>query len=166
MGRALFVIDMQEVTVGKDHAKMFDYDGGLLAAVNRVIDENRGSTVVYIRNLMKRNLINKLAPVHVYEGSKEAEFAEGLRIVSDNVFDKFTGDAFSNRELCDFLKANGVTEIEVIGVDGGGCVALTALGAVKNGYSVTLNTKAIGTVMERKKDTYFEKLKKLGAEFK
>lgn len=166
MARALFVIDMQEVTVGKDRAKLFDYDSGLLAAVNRVIDESRDSTVVYIRNLMKKNLINKLAPVHVYEGSREAELAAGLHIVSENVFDKYTGDAFSNKELCGFLKENDITEVEVIGVDGGGCVSLTALGAIKNGYSVTLNTKAIGTVMERKKDTYFEKLKKLGAGFK
>ena len=165
MKTALIVIDMQEVTVGENHAEYFKYDSGLLAAVNRVIDDNRDNTVVYIRNIMKKNLINKFAPFQAYEGSREAELAAGLHIVSDNIFDKYTGDAFSNKAFADFLKANGITEVEVVGVDGGGCVALTALGAIKNGYNVIVNTKAIGTVMERKKNVYFEKMKKSGAKF-
>lgn len=166
MKKALLVIDMQEVNVGKNHADFFKYDNDLLSAVNQMIDANKNNDVVYTRNLMKKNLLNKLAPVQVYEGSAEARLTEGLHIVSDIVFDKFTGDAFSNKKLDEYLKANSITDVEVIGVDGGGCVALTAIGAIKNGYRVTLNTKAIGTMFEKKKVSYFEKLKKLGAEFK
>ncbi len=33
-----------------------------------------------------------------------------------------------------------------MGVDGGACVALTALGAIKNGYKVIVNEAAIGTM--------------------
>lgn len=165
MKKALLVIDMQEVSVGKNHAEYFKYDSSLLSAVNRVIDDNKNNVVVYIRNVMKKNLLNKLAPFRAYEGSKEIELAEGLHIVSDNIFDKYTGDAFSNKKLCEYLKSNNITEIEVVGVDGGGCVALTALGAVQNGYSVVVNTNAIETMTERKKNTYFQKLKKLGAKF-
>lgn len=163
MKKALLVIDMQEVNIGKNHAEYFKYDSSLLSSVNQIIDDNKNNVVIYIRNIMKKNLLNKLAPFHAYEGSKEIELAEGLHIVSDNIFDKYTGDAFSNEKLGEYLKANNVTEIEIVGVDGGGCVALTALGAVQNGYSVVVNTKAIGTMMERKKNSYFEKLKKLGA---
>ena len=163
MKKALLVIDMQEINIGKNHAEYFQYDSGLLLSVNQIIDDNPDATVVYIRNVMARNLLNKFAPFHAYEGSKEVELVEGLHIVSDNVFDKYTGDAFSNKKLDEFLKANNITEVEVIGVDGGGCVALTALGAVKNRYSVIVNTKAIGTMMERKKSRYFEKLTKSGA---
>lgn len=165
MKKALLVIDMQEATVGKNHAEFFKYDSSILEAVNLVIEENEDNTVVYIRNLMKNNLLNKLAPVKVFEGSKQAELVEGLLIVSDNVFDKFTGDAFSNEKFAAFIKDNGITDVEVVGVDGGGCVALTALGAVKNGYKVTVNTKAVGTQFQKKKDTYFEKLKQSGAKF-
>ena len=165
MKKALIVIDMQEICIGKDHAEYFKYDDGLLDAVNQVIDNSRDKIIIYIRNVMKNNLINKFAPFHAYEGSKEIELAEGLHIVSENVFDKFVGDAFSNKKLDEFLKSSGVNEIEVIGVDGGACVAMTALGALKNGYRVTVNTKAVGTMFEKKKASYFEKLKKLGAEF-
>lgn len=165
MKKALLVIDMQEVSVGKHHAEYFKYDKELMANVNQIIDENQDNLVVYIRNVMKKNLLNKFAPFQAYEGSKEVELAEGLHIISDNIFDKYTGDAFSNDQLNEFLKSNEVSIVEVIGVDGGGCVSLTALGAIQKGYKVVVNTKAIGTVMEKKKDAYFKRLVKQGADF-
>lgn len=165
MKKALLVIDMQEITVGKDHAEFFKYDDGLLSAVNRIIDSGQADIVVYIRNVMKKNLLNKFAPFQAYEGSKEVELVSGLHIISDNIFDKFTGDAFSNKQLCELLKSHEIDKVEVVGVDGGGCVALTALGALQNGYSVIVNTSAIGTMFAKKKETYFSKLKKSGAEF-
>ena len=163
--KALLVIDMQEVTVGKNHAKFFQYDDTLVPTVNQVIDENKDNIVVYIRNIMKKNLLNNFAPFQAFEGSKEIELIPELHMVSDHIFDKFTGDAFSNKQLIKFLEDKKIDKVEVVGVDGGGCVALTALGALKNGYEVVVNTKAIGTVMDKKRDTYFKKLEKSGAEF-
>ena len=161
--KALIVVDMQEVCVGKNHAECFQYPDSLLPAVNQIIDENKENIVVYIRNIMKKNTINKFAPFHAYEGSKEVELVEELHIVSDNIFDKYTGDAFSNKELPEFLEKSDVDEVEIIGVDGGGCVPLTALGAVKNGYKVVVNTKGIGTMFTKKHDSFFRKLEKKGA---
>lgn len=161
--KALLVIDMQEVTVGKNHAKVFDYEPDIISKVNDVIGQNE--FVVYIRNLMKNNFINRLAPFKCFEGTPEAEFAEGLKIVSENVFDKYAGDAFSNEKFGEFLKVNGVREVEIIGVDGGGCVSLTAIGALNAGYEVVLNTAAIGTVFKSKQKRYYETLRKMGAKF-
>ena len=163
MAKALFVIDMQEATVGKNHASMFNYPEDIIQRVNSVIGQNEGNVVIYIRNLMKKNLINKLAPVKCFEGSKEAELVEGLSVKSEYVFDKYKGDAFSNPNLLSFLKKETVEEIEIVGVDGGGCVALTALGACDAGFRVLLNTSAIGTVFTEKRDKYYEKLKGKGA---
>lgn len=161
--KALLVIDMQECTVEKNHAKMFKYEPDIISRVNSVIEQNE--FVVYIRNLMKNNFINRLAPVKCFDGSPEAELAAGLKIVSENVFDKYAGNAFSNEELGAFLKKNGVREVELVGVDGGGCVALTAIGAANLGLKVTLNTAAIGTVFESKRKNYYKTLRELGAEF-
>ena len=61
MRKALLVIDMQEATVGKNHADFFKYDTALLKKVNNVINNTDADLVVYIRNLMKNNFINKLA---------------------------------------------------------------------------------------------------------
>ena len=112
---------------------------------------------------MKNNLINKLAPVKCFEGTKEAELVNGLKIVSNHVYVKYEGNAFSNAKLEEFLQSEGIQEIEVIGVDGGGCVSLTALGAIDNGYKVTLNTTCIGTVFKKQRDKYYEKLREKGA---
>ena len=165
MKKALLVIDMQEVTVGRNHADFFKYDNELLDRVNTVIGSSDAAVVVYIKNLMKNNLINKLAPVKVFDNTPEAELAKDLLILSDYIFSKYSGDAFSNPEFSELLKNNGIDTVELIGVDGGGCVALTALGACENNYKVILNTSAIGTMFDAKKDKYFNKLKMLGAEF-
>lgn len=164
--KALLVIDMQNIYIGKDHAKFFKYNRQqIISAVNKAIDDNEGNIIIYIRNLMKKNFISKFAPFQAYEGTKEVELVSELHIVSNLIFDKYTGDAFSNNKLNEFLKSKNADTIEVIGIDGGGCVALTALGAIKNGYSVIVNTNAIGTVLDKNKEKYFKKLRKQGAKF-
>lgn len=164
MKKALLVIDMQEATVGT-YAKFLKYDSDLLNRVNNVIDKTNASLVIYIKHLMKKNLINMLAPAKFFEGTAAVEWVNGLKIVSLYCFTKYEGNAFSNTELTNFLKGNDVDTIELVGVDGGACVALTAMGACKNGFKVVLNTSAIGTVFNSKRDRYFNKLKRLGAEF-
>lgn len=165
MKKVLFVIDMQNVYIGKNHAPYFKYDLDIVESVNKVIDENKNNTVVYIRHIMKKNFINKLVPFNAYEGTKEIELAKELKVVTNYVFDKYVGDAFSNEKLIHFLKEQEIDTVEVIGIDGGGCVSKTAFGAMKNGFNVIVNTKAIGTMLNNKKDKYFKKLKDLGAKF-
>lgn len=168
MKKALLVIDVQEVFVGENHTKLFDYDRGLVDRINSIIDENRNNVIVYIRHIMKRNLLNRLAPYHIYENTPQAEFANALKIISDNKFVKYEGNAFSNPDLDKFLKENGIDTVEVTGIDGGACVPMTALGAIKNGYRVIVNNNGIGTVKlhKKKKEKYDIKLKQLGAEFR
>lgn len=164
--KALLVIDMQNVCVGPEHNSFFQYDNEtLINNVNKVISDNQDSIIIYIRNLMKKNILNKFAPVQVYEGTEESELCNMVNIVSDYVFDKYAGDAFSNPKLNVFLKEKNIEEIEIIGVDGGGCVSLTAFGAVKHGYKTIINTQAIGTVFKKNKERCFKKLKAKGAIF-
>lgn len=164
MRKALLVIDMQNVCVGKNHTEFFQYDKHLIDNVNEIINSNLENEIIYIRNIMKKNLINRFAPFKAYEGTQEIELDERLKITSDKVFDKFREDAFSNTELNDYLKKQKIDTIEVIGVDGGGCAALTALGAVRHGYNVIVNTKGIGTMFEKNRIKYYKKLKEKGAQ--
>ncbi len=144
---------------------MFQYPADLLSKINDKIRNSDAKNVIYIRNLMKNNFINKFAPVKCFDGTKEAELAKDLLVVSKNIYDKYEGNAFSNKELISFLQSNDVDEVEVIGVDGGGCVSLTAIGAIENGYKTVLNTDLIGTMFEKQKTKYYEKLQQLGAVF-
>lgn len=166
MKKALLVIDMQNVCVGEKHATFFKYNNSdLLQEVNKVIDANGNNLVVYIKNVMKKNLVNRFAPFHAYEGTEDIELAKELHIVSDNIYKKYKGNAFTNSALDALLKEHNIEYVEVVGVDGGGCVALTALGAIKNGYKVIVNEAAIGTMFDKNRDKYFKKLHKVGAEF-
>ena len=98
--KALLVIDMQNVCVGEKHARFFQYNNSdLLHEVNKVIDANENNLVIYIKNVMKKNLINKFAPFHAYEGTEDVDFAKELHIVSDNIFIKYKGNAFTNSGL-------------------------------------------------------------------
>lgn len=165
MKKALLVVDMQNVCVGENHANVFKYDNkALIKEVNAIIGVNGNNEVVYILNIMKRNLINKVAPFKAYEGSDEIKLVKELLVVSENSFVKYKGDAFSNTQLNIFLQSKGIDTVEIIGVDGGGCVSMTALGAIKNGYKVILNTRGIGTSFEKQRDKLYSKLVQQGAE--
>lgn len=51
--KALIIMDMQEVTVGKNHAQMFSYEDELLQNINRRIEEVKDAEdteVYYIKN--------------------------------------------------------------------------------------------------------------------
>ncbi|MDE6733657.1 MAG: cysteine hydrolase [Oscillospiraceae bacterium] len=160
--KALLVIDMQEAFVGKNHPKRFRYDDDIIAKVNSVIEQN--DFVVYIRNLFKNNFINRLGPVKCFDGTPEAELAEGLKIVSENRFDKYAPSAFYNTELCGFLKKNGCNTVELVGVDVRD-VTFTAVGALNLGFKATLNTSAIGTIYKSSRRYFYRMLREMGAEF-
>jgi nicotinamidase-related amidase len=166
MGRALLVIDMQNICVGKNHAKFFKYDKDMIvSAVNKRIAEYESENVLYICMVMKNNFINKFAPVKAFSGSYEAQIAEDVNVVSNNIIMKYKGDAFSNTELKKTLTEKNITEIECVGLDGGGCVSLTAFGALKNNYKVFINESAIDTMFVKKAKKYKKKLISQGVEF-
>ena len=54
---------------------------------------------------------------------------------------------------------------EVIGIDGGWCVSLTAIGAVKAGYRVIMNESAIGTIYHKRKEVFSKKLRNANVKF-
>lgn len=155
MAKALFVVDMQNGCIGEKHAKFFKYDRHqLIQAVNDRIAEYESENVFYICQIMKKNLISMFAPMKAYKGSYEAAIAEDIHVVSDNIVLKYVGDAFSNPKLKDMLNEKEIDEIEIAGIDGGGCVALTALGALKNNYKVSIHESAVGTMFVKKAEKY------------
>lgn len=115
---------------------------------------------------MEDNEANREAPFKAFEGSYDAEMVSQLLKINNKVFRKYESNAFSNESLVQALKNSQVDEIEVVGVDGGGCVARTAIAGIKLGYKVTLNTSGIGTTFTHKAEEFNKKLKELGAEFK
>jgi nicotinamidase-related amidase len=164
--RVLLVVDMQAAYISDIRPKHFTYDvSSLISAVNERISQYNKQDVIYIMHLIKNNFINRLQPCKVFEGSEDAQIAKEINVVSDLVFTKYKGDAFSNDALDKKLKEMGVDKVEVVGIDGGGCAALTALGAIKHGYKVFYNTEAVGTMIKVLAGRLNKKLKEKGAVF-
>ncbi len=74
--KAILVLDMQEICVGKNHAKIFRYDKNLIDKVNKIIASN--DVIIYVRTLLKNNFFYKLSPIHIFDDTKQAELAEKL----------------------------------------------------------------------------------------
>lgn len=164
--KALIVIDMQEYYLGeKRNQKIFKYQPEVLINnVNNRINKYNAEQVFYIVHVFKNTWFNRILPVAV-EGTDEARTVKGLNLVSKQLYSKSKGNSFTNKKFHAKLQELDISEIEVVGIDGGGCVALTALGALELGYKVYYNTECIGTVMEKRALKLNHKLKQKGAEF-
>lgn len=127
MDKVLFVVDMQEMYVGRGRDKTtYSYDAeALIDAINKRISAYKAEEVFYIVSY-KKGLLGGGMPK---EGTPAASFPAKLRVVSKNIYSKSKPDAFSNVALEDFMRARNVKEIEFVGVDGGISVINTAIGA-------------------------------------
>jgi len=153
MKKALLVIDMQEDYVGENrNKKIFKYDTQeLLKNVNLKINEYKDNNIViYITNIFKNTLFNRTIFRYGIETTKGCQIVEGLDKISEFDFTKSKGDAFTNSSLISFLKENDINELELVGVDGGGCVGLTAQGGAKLGYKISIINNCVGTVMKNR----------------
>ncbi len=166
MEKGLLVIDMQNICVGKNSSKFFKYDKRtLIDNVNSIIELYDSENVFYIKNILKNNWINKFSPIKAFENSIEVELAEELKVVSEHIYSKYEGNSFSNNKLNEKLKELQIDQIDIVGLDGGGCVSMTAIGGIQCGYKVNLIESAIGTMMMKKEKKYRKKLINLGAKY-
>jgi nicotinamidase-related amidase len=101
-----------------------------------------GMEVCYVRQVFSNNLF-----VRMHGGRRVEKVIVDRRIVkiNNNDFAKNRTDAFSNRELEQFLIDHEVNELYLTGVDAAYCVYYTALGALNRGYKVTVVLDAVAT---------------------
>lgn len=169
MKKALLVIDMQEDFIGADrNKKLFSYDNSLIENVNeriRKAQEVDGDIVIYISQLNKFNMFNKIFVRYALDRTKGVKLSKGLKMVSDYKFFKEKGDAFTNPLLINFLNSKEITDVELVGVDGGGCVGLTAKGAANAGLATSINKECVGTVLVKRAKKLNSELLDLGVKF-
>lgn len=144
--KALLVIDIQKSHITK-------YETDIVQRINERIMEFQKAQydIVYIKNTKK-----------LRSGMVTDEFPDDLILASDNVFCKRQADAFSSEELISYLNSKGVSEIEMIGVDGNSCIKASAKGAVKCGFIVSLFLNCVGVSNLPKFEKTKEDLEKIG----
>ena len=141
--KALLVIDIQKSYISR-------YDHNLLPKINeRILEAEKNHwNIVYVKNT--KRLRNR---------TLTEEFADGLAVLSDNVFHKNEANVFSSLNLLSFLQSKGIKELEIMGVDGNSCIK-ASVRAIDCGFSVTVPLDSVGVINQ----TRFEKTKELFTE--
>ena len=169
MKTALIVIDMQNDYLWEKRKPRFCYDSArLTASVNESIRRYRdeGRDVIYIRHLIQNLPTNRLLFGYSLAGTEGAALYGGLELVSELCYDKYVGDALSNRELMKRVGSEGYDMLHLCGLDECGCVTATALGAARRGIGAAILRAATATVFpEQKVRAAHEKLQKAGIAF-
>jgi len=130
--KALIVIDMQEAYVGRNRKNCPYASDQLVRNIHlRIADyEQRNDLVVYIKNKGKAQHASELVP--------ELRRASGL------VFEKSKASCFSNDHLLACLREKSIEAIELAGVDGNCCVAISAIEGKKLGFEIRFHLSCIG----------------------
>ena len=124
---ALLVVDIQNELVGRNLYEKEKFLRSVKEAISK--SRYRKDLIIYIQH---NNEFLK-------EGTFEWEiYGELDRYDSDPVLQKSTGNSFTNKSLGMLLKEKSISKISVCGLVTNGCVRATCLGALANGYDVTL----------------------------
>lgn len=72
-----------------------------------------------------------------------AELVSDLKIVSENIFTKYKGNALSCMEFTDFITKNQISDFYIAGADAAACVKSTCYNLCKENYGVTVLSDCI-----------------------
>ncbi len=123
--KALVVIDIQN-DITKHYREIIE---NLNAAVDWA--SQSGMDVVYIQH----NDLSASARAFL-PGSKGAELAPELKVVSDHIFVKTKANALTSEAFAEYIRENGLDEFYVAGADATACVKSTCYNMRKAGYPV------------------------------
>lgn len=170
MKKALLVIDAQEDFIGDQRNKQkFNYEDvdELINNINEKIRmyEKNGDEVIYIVEILPNKLFYRRFFGFGISGSVGSKIHKRIEIVSENYFEKQFPNAFTNKNLLKFIKEKKIDEVELIGVDGSGCVSRTAKGAIRAGLNVTILNDSVGTTSPEKFIKISTKLKEFGVAY-
>ena len=123
--KVLVVIDIQN-DITKHYRDIIDR---LNAAIDWAAES--GMEIVYIQHN------NLSAGTRTFKpGTKGAELAPELRIVSDHIFVKTKANALTSEPFSEFIRTKDIREFYVAGADATGCVKSTCFNMTKAGYAV------------------------------
>ena len=123
--KALVVIDIQnDIT---KHYK--DIVGNINSAIDLAVKQS--IPVIYI----KHN--NLSAGTRTFKpGTKGAELAPELKVVSDSIFIKTKANSLTSKAFSEFIRTNGIDEFYITGADATACVKSTCFNMTKAGFTV------------------------------
>lgn len=139
--KALVVIDLQESMCGS-HG-IYPEKESFLENINKIIlaAKQRNEEVIYIcQEFHQLDCIFCFLAFggRLLQGTKSACLCSDLEIVGESIFMKHQQDAFTSKPFVEYLQANHINDISIVGLDASACVCKTAEGAMNRGYSVSV----------------------------
>ena len=165
--KALLVVDMQIDYLGENGKFTIEKNQieNLISITNEIIEFSliNNYTIIYLRNIFKKNdFRNVFRNYAVIEGTLGVEIDPRINIASENVFNKYSPNAFSSLDFENFLINNQINELYLCGVMADECVYKTALGAFNKGYIVNYYGNAVGSSSVKKIEKAIKKLERKG----
>ncbi|WP_319756536.1 isochorismatase family cysteine hydrolase [uncultured Sphaerochaeta sp.] len=139
--KALVVIDIQN-DITKNYKQVI---GNINKAIDWAVKTN--IHVVYIRH---ENLSDGTRTFK--KGTRGAELAPDLDIVSENVFTKFKGNALTSEAFSNFITTSEIKDFYIAGADAVACVKSTCYNLRKAQYEVKVLSDCITSYDTRKID--------------
>jgi nicotinamidase-related amidase len=139
--KALVVIDIQN-DITKNYKEII---GNINKSIEWAIDKD--IHVVYIRHENLSSGTRTFKP-----NTNGAELASDLKIVSENIFTKYKGNALTSEEFVDFINKNEICDFYITGADAVACVKSTCYNLCKADYGVNVITDCITSYDKRKID--------------
>ena len=138
---ALVIIDIQN-DITKNYKDIIDN-------INKAIDWAVGNKihVIYIRHENLSEGTRTFKP-----NTNGSELASDLKIVSNNIFTKYKGNALSCEDFSDFISKNKICDLYIAGADAVACVKSTCYNLQKTNYGVTVLSDCITSYDKRKID--------------
>ena len=135
----------------------------LIDSINHVIENTAIENVIYVKDTtIHRALSISFTGITVDTLISKYDFDGRLKIVNGNIFTKGEGNAFTSKELTNFLNKNNAKEIIVVGLMAEGCVIATLMGGKELTYEMFVIPDAIVGKSKKGKKRAIKKLKKNG----
>ncbi|MDL2238011.1 cysteine hydrolase [Christensenellaceae bacterium OttesenSCG-928-K19] len=151
--KALVVIDIQN-DITKNYKEIIDN-------INKSIDwaVKNDIHVVYIRHE------NLSAGTRTFKpNTPGAELVPDMKIVSENIFTKYKGNALTSEGFADFIRENEIGDFYIAGADAVACVKSTCFNMRKADYGVTVLSDCITSYDKRKIDEMLQYYESKGSE--
>ncbi|MDR0459279.1 MAG: cysteine hydrolase, partial [Coriobacteriales bacterium] len=138
---ALVIIDIQN-DITKNYKEIIS---NINAAINWAAKND--IHVIYIRHE------NLSAGTRTFKPqTRGAELAPDLRVVSENVFTKYKGNALTCEDFANYIKDNEINDFYIAGADAIACVKSTCFNLRKADYAVSVLADCITSYDKRKID--------------
>ena len=151
--KALVVIDIQN-DITKNYKEIIDN-------INKAIDwaVSNDIYVVYIRHENLSEGTRTFKP-----NTRGAELVSDMKIVSNNIFTKYKGNALTGEGFTDFIGKNEICDFYIAGADAVACVKSTCYNLRKANYGVSVLSDCITSYDKNKIDEMLRYYESKGCE--